>query len=107
VNDPFADPQWKAYAAHAAEYLVPMIADSAVTISMAPTGESDIKFALELGLSIMMDKPIITVIEPGTAVPARLVRVSDAIVEGCLDDPELMHRRLKQAIDTVLAQDPG
>jgi hypothetical protein len=45
----------------------------------------DVKFAVELGLAIMLDKPILAVVQPGTEVPGRLRQVADAIIVTDLD----------------------
>jgi hypothetical protein len=74
------DPEFKAWAAQVADSLIPMMNNSEVVVSLAPEGETDIKYAVELGLSIMMDKPIIVVAMPGQPLPVRLHRVADAIV---------------------------
>jgi hypothetical protein len=59
-----------------------MIEGSAVGVSIVPTDPDgvDVKFAVELGLMIMMDKPICLVVQPGTEIPAHLKRVADEIV---------------------------
>lgn len=62
-------------------HLVPKLEQSAVTFSMVPRGDADVKYAVELGLSIMMDKPIVLLVQPGAKLPSRLVRVADDIVE--------------------------
>jgi hypothetical protein len=76
------DPAFRAWQKRVREDLVPKLRDSAVVMSLVPTGPTDIKFAVELGLSIMMDKPILAVVAPGTKVPDKLVRVADRIIEG-------------------------
>ena len=86
-EDPYADPAWIEYARHAREELVPMISASAFTISLAPGGEPDIKFALETGLSIMLDKPIIVVKAPGDTIPKGLEKVAVKVIEADLADP--------------------
>lgn len=58
-----------------------MIEGSRLTVSLVPQGPADIKFAVELGLSIMLDKPIIAVVEPGQEIPGKLRAVADRIVE--------------------------
>lgn len=75
------DPDFKAWAAEVHQGLVPKIASSGAVVSLVPDGEADIKFALELGLSLMMDKPIILAVDRGRRVPDKLVKVADAIVE--------------------------
>ena len=64
-DDLFDDPGWNAYVTHVRTELIPMLEGSAMTISLAPNDPkgTDIKFAIELGLSIMLDKPIIVVID--------------------------------------------
>src|SRR4051812_43689645 len=81
MSDWMDDPEAKAWAQRILDEVVPMIDESAVTISLVPKGPTDIKFATELGLSIMFDKPIIAVVQPGTKVPAKMVLVADEIVE--------------------------
>jgi hypothetical protein len=98
TEDPYDSPEWRRYSKRAIRELLPMIADSAVTISLAPKGETDIQFALELGLSIMLDKPIIAVIEPGTQVPAKLAKIADEIVEYGDD----LQQRITAALARVL-----
>jgi|1185.fasta_scaffold1101077_1 hypothetical protein len=104
-DDPFDTDESRVWVRHVLDELVPMIADSAVTISLVPNGPTDVKFAVELGLSIMLDKPIIAVVQPGTAVPAHLLRVADELVEVDLSGPHVQ-RRIGDAIARVmLAQD--
>jgi hypothetical protein len=80
-KDPWDDPDAKAWLAHTAETLPGMIGASAITLSLVPEGEPDIKFCVELGMCIMLDKPILAVVRPGTKVPEHLVRVADLIIE--------------------------
>ena len=81
------DPDWNAYVAHVRTELVPKLEGSAMGLSIVPTSaeDVDVKFAVELGMMIMMDKPIILVIRPDQLLPERLRRVADDIV---VYDPE-------------------
>lgn len=74
------DPDFKAWAADVHDNLLPKLKASAITVSLAPNGETDIKYAVELGLSIMLDKPIIVVAEKGQELPSRLQRVADRVI---------------------------
>lgn len=86
LND---DPEFKAWTEQVRTELVPMIEGSELIVSICPVAESvDVKFAVELGLSIMLDKPIIVAVPPGVPVPDRLVRVADEIVELTAMDAE-------------------
>jgi len=75
------DPSFERYARRVIDELLPKLQDSAITASIVPDGPGDVKFAVELGLSIMLDKPIALLIRPGQSVPEHLARVADAIIE--------------------------
>jgi hypothetical protein len=100
-ENPFDDPQWLEYAQHARDELFPMIRDSAVTLSIMPPVDAGIdpKWCLELGAMILLDKPIIAIVPPGTRVPAKLARIADEIVEGGELDSEEFQVRFMKAMD--------
>lgn len=104
-EDPYDTPEWKKFAAGVNARLLPMITNSAMTLSLVPeNGQADVKFAVELGLSIMLDKPIIAVVAPGTRVPDHLVRVADRIVEADMSNlrgEEQARRRIMAAIEDL------
>ena len=83
------DPEWNAYVTHVRTTLIPMLESTSMTISLAPHDPkgTDIKFAIELGLSIMLDKPIIVVIRDGDVLPPMLEQIAHAVVRGDLDSP--------------------
>jgi hypothetical protein len=91
-DDPFTDPDVQAWARRVRDDLVPKLASSAVMMTLVPDGDADVKIAVELGFSILLDKPIIAVVQPGTRVPDHLVRVADAIIEYAPDDPQFGER---------------
>ena len=74
-----------------------MITGSAVTVSLVPRGDTDVKFAVELGFTLMFDKPLILVVAPGVTVPRRLRRAADAVVVG-----EIQHPRTQDQLREVL-----
>jgi hypothetical protein len=103
-GDPFDGPEWQDYQRRIRAELIPMIKDSAVTVSLVPgDGKLDVKFAVELGFMIMLDKPIIAVIPSGRKVPLKLAKVADEIVEGEISDPDFQER-FHAAIDRVTAR---
>lgn len=101
MSDWAETPEARAWLRRADAELVPMIQDSAATVSIVPSGETDIKFAVELGLSIMLDKPIILAVMPGAKIPDHLSRVADKLLEFDPADPSLSPR-IKAALDEVL-----
>lgn len=102
-DDPFDDPVWEAYAKKAREQLAPMMADSAIAVSVYDGGEVDPKMAIETGYMVLMDKPIIAVVTPGCKVPGKLALVADEIVELSLDDGSFPER-LQAAMARVAAK---
>jgi hypothetical protein len=92
------DPEFIAWVERTKRDLVPMLEQSSVTVSIVPEGETDVKYAVELGLSIMMDKPIILVVSPGTKVPAKLALVADSIVEADWKNVEKTREAIGAAI---------
>ncbi len=79
-DDWAADPEAAEFLRHAEQEMAPKLAGSAFNISLVPSDYGDAKFWVELGASIMMDKPIIAVVTEGREVPAKLIRVCDEIV---------------------------
>lgn len=96
------DPEAKKWAKHCLDTLVPMIDKCAISISIVPKGETDIKYAVELGLSIMLGKPILLCVPPGTQVPDKLVKIADAIVEFDFNDHERSMERMTKAISEMM-----
>lgn len=78
-DNPWNDPAAQEWVGHVRKTLVPMLDDSVVTVSLAPSGDTDIKYAVELGLSIMMEKPILLVVEHGQKIPPKLRLIADDI----------------------------
>jgi hypothetical protein len=81
MTDPWHEPTAKAWIRHVLDEMVPKLTDSALVISLVPDDrEGDVKFWVELGASIMMDKPILAVLLGDAPVPAKLAAVADEIV---------------------------
>jgi len=83
--DPESREEWDAFVQNVRTDALVKIADSAFVMSLVPRDEPDIKFAVELGLAIMLDKPLIAIVQPGQPVPTRLRMVCDEVVEADLD----------------------
>lgn len=95
LND---DPEFKAWTDRVRAELIPMIEESEMTVSICPVSgdDVDIKFAVELGVSIMLDKPIIVAVPPGRSVPDGLARVAHEIIE-MADDPAVASALVDEA----------
>jgi hypothetical protein len=82
------DPQWQSFVDHVRRDALVKMTDSAAVVSICPPGEPDIKFAVELGLAIMLDKPLLILVGPGRDVPEHLRRVADELVVADVDVEE-------------------
>lgn len=102
MADLYEDPDFRSFTNKVRAELLPLIAESAINVSICPaSGEDvDIKFAVELGLSILLDKPIIVAVPPGHSMPDGLARVAHEIIE-LTDNPEASSARIAEAIKRV------
>lgn len=85
---------WDRFVRHARTDAVRLIHGSAFVMTFVPDdGKPDVKFAVELGFGIMLNKPIITIAMKGQRVPPGLRRVSHSVIE------------LTEDLDTQAGQD--
>lgn len=81
----------RAFQQAVSEGLVPKLENSSFAVALCPIEgphKVDAKFAVELGAMIMLDKPIIAVVAPGTTVPRKLEQVADKIIFADLQDDD-------------------
>lgn len=77
---------WDQFVTHERESTLKQMTDSTFVMSLVPKpGDIDIKFAVELGMAIMLNKPIMALVLPGAEVPEKLRLVADEIVVADLD----------------------
>lgn len=101
--DHWQEPTTKAWVRHVADDMVPKMESSAVVISLVPESrEGDVKFWVELGASIMLDKPIIAVVLGDGPIPPKLRLVADEIVRCPKGVDPASSERLKEALGRVL-----
>lgn len=100
------DPAAKLWLRHCVDELAPKIGGSAVTISVVPDGEGDAKFWVELGASIMLDKPIIAVAFDRRSVPRKLRLVADEVVICPHGADAQSSERVRAAVARVIRRNP-
>lgn len=82
-------PEWDEFVAYQHKHTVKAMESSAYVMSLIPAAEKvDVKFAVELGLAIMLDKPIIAMVQPGVTVPPGVRKVARAVIVADLDTEE-------------------
>lgn len=100
-DDPFSDPGAQDFLREAGEKLPELIGDSALSVMLI--GETpDPKFCIELGYSIMYEKPMILVVRNGAKIPSKIVKIADEIVEW--DGGSVENTGLNLAIERVIAK---
>ena len=81
-DDPFSGPDWQELVESALTGLVPKLKASANSVSLAPDGaDTDVKFALELGFSIMLGKPLVVLKDRTRTLAPGLAKVADKVIE--------------------------
>lgn len=93
----------KNFLLHAETEMFPKIEASAMSMILCD-GRHDAAVAVQLGAALLMDKPLVLVVQKGMYVPGKLRLIADEIVEvDALDDQAkealiLAVRRLKERI---------
>jgi hypothetical protein len=81
MADAWQEPTAQRWIRQVLDDMVPKMEDSAVVMSIVPDDRTgDVKFWVELGASIMLNKPLIAVVLGDAPVPSKLALVADEIV---------------------------
>jgi hypothetical protein len=84
------------------EQVMPAIEDSDYIVAMAfDFKKVDAKLSLEVGASLLLDKKIILIVDPGVVVPAKLKSVLYGVIEAKRNDPEGMVKKIKEYVDKM------
>jgi hypothetical protein len=89
--------EWDAFVHHFRTDTLAKMVESAFVASLVPSGDFDVKFALETGAAIMLDKPIVAIVQPGGVIPRKLRLVADEVVEADIDT-EAGRRKVMEAL---------
>jgi hypothetical protein len=103
MPDVWQEPTAKAWVRHVLDDMEPKLSSSALVISIVPEDrEGDVKFWVELGASIMMDKPIIAMVMGDAPIPDKLRLVADEVVRCPRGVDPSASEDLKAAISRLL-----
>lgn len=84
--DPWeSDPEFLAWKKDVEENLIPMIRDSAVAMTLF-SPDPDVKLAVELGMCLLLGKPIVLVVAKGQVVPPALAKIAIEVIYVDWDD---------------------
>jgi len=103
-ESPYESDGFRRWADDMRKRLIPKMRDSASVLTIAPDmgTEFDIEFALQIGASILMEKPLILLADRSRTIPPKLRAIADRIIETDLnnmtmDAPEIQEQ-LRQAV---------
>jgi hypothetical protein len=90
--------EWDRFVAYQREHTVKAMEGSAFVMSLIPSEEAfDIKFAVETGMAIMLDKPILAIAAPGAKIPPKMLLVADIVLYVDIDTED-GRRQVEEAI---------
>lgn len=107
-DDMWDDPSAKRWVRQVLDDMAPKMSESALVMQLVPTGEhseGDVKFWVELGASIMLDKPIIAILFGDDPCPPKLALIAEEVVrlpEGVTPDASV---ELAEAMKRILGDD--
>jgi hypothetical protein len=102
MGDWSQEPEAKAWIADVLDNMVPKMQASSAIVSLVSDGKPDVKFAVETGMAMLLNKPIILAVMPGAEVPPKLRAIADDIIEFDPDDQEGTSRRVVAAMDKIV-----
>jgi hypothetical protein len=101
------DERLKAWVAEKAARVLPEIENSGAFVSFAFEGDMpNPDAALELGLAIFLDKPVMVVAKPGQYVSGKLRAIADELIRVDINDPA-SGDKIQQAIARMAGDDHG
>jgi hypothetical protein len=81
-KDEFDD--FEAFAEQVRDDLLPKLKGSNYVVNIMPN-EIDIKVAVEIGLAILLDKPLVVLAPDGRVACPKLLRIADHVITGDLE----------------------
>jgi len=85
----------------------PKIRDSVFCVIALHAGRTDIALALQIGLAVLMSKPLLVVSARGVPIPPQLRLIAAEIVEGDDLKGAELRERVKEAVARMVANVEG
>jgi hypothetical protein len=105
-KNPYDDDGFRRWADDMRKRLIPKMADSASILMIAPRMESefDIEFALQIGASILLEKPLILLVDRTRTIPPKLRAIADRIIETDLNNMTMDAADTQKQIQQAIAE---
>jgi hypothetical protein len=103
-DDPFDSEEYKNWADEMRATLIPQMRESASILMIAPRMDTkfDINFALQIGSAILLEKPLILLVQVGRDIPPKLRAIADRIIETDMNkatmDKDGIQQQIRQAM---------
>lgn len=97
---------WDAYVEHVRTETLTAMSDSALVMTILGS-QFDVKQATELGMAILLGKPLLVIQQPGAVCPPALRKLAYDVVEADIDLPDSAARvaRIIKRMQSELADD--
>lgn len=104
-DDPEFEAQWEKFVNHTRAETITKMADSACVVSVMPKdGEYDVQLAVQIGMALLMDKPLIIVATHGLKVPSALARTARHSLEVGDVDTEAGYLELERKLMPIVKE---
>ena len=92
--------EWTRFERHVRESLIPKMAESETVLVISPEfGDFDVEFALQIGASVLLEKPLLVVVPEGRTIPPKLERLADRIITvDLLADSEMAQKQIQREL---------
>jgi len=103
--DTFDSDEFRHWADDMRARLIPKMRGSASVLMIAPKMEEkfDIEFALQIGASILLEKPLILLVDRKRNIPPKLRAIADRIIETDLNKVTMHQEEIQQQIRQAMA----
>jgi hypothetical protein len=99
------DPSARVWIDHVLKEMVPPMKQSAFVMQLVPDDVGEVKFWVELGAAIMLEKPLIAIVLGDREIPPKLRQFADEVVhipDGVSPDASV---ELREAIERIAGKD--
>jgi hypothetical protein len=75
---------WRKFERHVREKIIPDMRTSQLVMLISPdiSAEFDVRFAVQIGAAVLLEKPLVVIVPAGSVIAPKLERVADRIIRG-------------------------
>lgn len=104
-RDPFKSSEWITFADKVRRDMIPQMEESSHVAVISPDGpDFDVAFAVQIGATVILDKPLVVLVPHGFKPPRRLLLIADKVIQVSEDDTDRT-RAMRELRDYMLGRD--